>query len=98
MKLIANMHFVKFNIFVCFNNWKLISVEISVVTQYLKNVISDKSAEEKRISPIPGLKLENIIKMDVEALGYESVECVHLAQNRTQRQNVVKAALNIRIP
>jgi hypothetical protein len=81
-----------------FGNWKLISITISVKVQYLiKNVISAKYFEEKRISVIPSLKLKNIIKMNVEVLGYEG-ECFHLGQNRIQWQNVVKAAMNIRTP
>jgi hypothetical protein len=32
----------------------------------------------------PRRKFKDIIKMDVEVLGYEAMDCFHLAQNRTQ--------------
>jgi hypothetical protein len=50
------------------------------------------------MSVIPRRKLEDIIKMDVKVLGYEAVDCIHFAQNRTQWQNVVDAVLGFRTP
>jgi hypothetical protein len=42
--------------------------------------------------------LEDNIKMNLEEIGYEDVDWIHLAQNRDQWRAVVNTAMNILIP
>jgi hypothetical protein len=42
--------------------------------------------------------LEDNIEMDLRDIGWDGVDCIHLAQNRNQRLAVVNRVMNRRVP
>jgi hypothetical protein len=61
-----------------------------------KTILVGKS-EENRPRGRPGHWWEDNIRMDLKEIGWEDVECMHLAQDRDQWRTLVNTVMNLRV-
>jgi len=54
--------------------------------------------EGKRPLGRPRRRWEDNIRMDLREVGWESVDWMHLAQDRGQWRNIVNTVMNLRVP
>jgi hypothetical protein len=47
---------------------------------------------------IPKYKCEDNIKMDLEEVLWEAVDCIHLAVDRDRKQAIMNTVMNLRVP
>jgi hypothetical protein len=54
--------------------------------------------EGKRQLRKPKRRWEDIIRLDLRKIGWESVNSIHQAQDRDQWRSVVNTSMNLRVP
>jgi hypothetical protein len=69
---------------------------VGVMRDAYKNLLGNP--EEKGPISRPRRRWDNNIKMDVKEIGLESLDWIHMAQDRDRRQAAVNTIMNLRVP